>query len=165
MLPGLPNLSPGGRAPGIDELVKKADAIVLGTVYSKSSQLTDNGKFVFTDYEFVAEEVLKGTSAKAQTTITVTRPGGKILLEGQQVEVRVESFRPLQTGGRYVLFLNEIPSTHAFQAVNQKGSFEVTNGRVEVLTDPSNDEKLGTDLVTFITNVRLAIARGETWRT
>src|ERR1700741_3320928 len=50
--PPLPVLSPGGRqTDSLNTLVDKADAILIGSVTDKTSQITTNGTFVFTDYQ------------------------------------------------------------------------------------------------------------------
>jgi hypothetical protein len=57
----------------------KADAVVIGAVRNKTSQIIEEGTFTFTDYEFVLEGVIKdvpAATAKSNDVITVTRPGG-----------------------------------------------------------------------------------------
>ena len=87
---------------------------MIVTFVSKSSQITTNGTYVFTDYELRIEEALKdgrtGT-LKPETTITVTRPGGKVLLFGKIASFNLSAFKPLQPGRRYLLFL-QIPSVN-----------------------------------------------------
>ena len=60
---GLPGGSPGFTPPTFSERITNlscdADAIVVGEVTSKSSQLTEDQDFIFTDYELKVEEVIK----------------------------------------------------------------------------------------------------------
>src|SRR5262245_29396102 len=59
------------------ELACRSDAVILGTVKSKTSQLTSEEDFVFTDYEMNVNEVLKSSQPlQPQSTVTVTYPGG-----------------------------------------------------------------------------------------
>ena len=69
----------------LQELSCKADAVVAGTVKSKASQINEDGTFVFTDYEFTSEEVLKNNAVapiNSSTGITITRTGGAVKLNG-----------------------------------------------------------------------------------
>jgi hypothetical protein len=93
-----------------------ADAVVIGTVKSKSSQLIDEGTFVFTDYEVTAEEVLKDNTANPITRssdITVTRAGGTVKLNGHTIRAIDYRGEPLVVGERHLLYLKFIPITGA----------------------------------------------------
>ncbi|HEY0322145.1 MAG TPA: hypothetical protein VGC66_14385 [Pyrinomonadaceae bacterium] len=165
VMPALPELSPGGRPSSSEAFLKNlassADAVVIVTVTNKSSQLTENGSFVFTDYDVAVEEVLKDNGSnniQSQSSIVVTRPGGRILLEGRVVTARDRVFKPLAIGGRYLLFLKYIPTTGAYHAVNNKGSFElVDNKSVKLLTEAPDAPRIDKDAASFISDVRIAI--------
>jgi hypothetical protein len=61
-------------------LTQKSDVVIRGRAISKTSQITEDDSFIFTDYDIVIAEVLKNSKAshlQAGTTITITRPGGK----------------------------------------------------------------------------------------
>jgi hypothetical protein len=145
------------------ELTEKADAVVIVTFVSKSSQITTNGKNIFTDYELRIEEALKdgrtGT-LKPETTITVTRHGGKVLLFGKIARISLSAFKPLEPGRRYLLFLSYLPSTGAYQAVDANSSFDITDTRVENLNEGIT-RGFERDLAPFITNVRQAVASDQ----
>jgi hypothetical protein len=141
----------------ITELAQSSDAVLTGTVVSKSSQITTGGTYVFTDYELRVAEVFKDAAThtlRPDTTITVTRPGGKVLLFGQVAHFRDNWFKPLLPGRRYVLFLTYLPSTGAYQAVNADGTFDITETRVESLSD-GTVRPFERELTPFITKVRL----------
>lgn len=166
LVPSLQYLSPEGESPIISQLAERADTIVIGSITSKSSQITSTGTFVFTDYSFRIEEVLKGIDAvtpKPQSTITVTRPGGKVLLNGRVVTFNDYGFQPLRAGRRYLLFLKYLPATGAYQAVNQKGrsfdisSFDISGTKVKTLSDEAQTQDFEKDLGAFITSVKVAI--------
>jgi sortase (surface protein transpeptidase) len=59
-----------------------ADAVVLGSVSSKTAHLTEDETFVYTEYEFSVKEVLKNNSASFidGNTIQITRPSRARLL-------------------------------------------------------------------------------------
>jgi hypothetical protein len=144
--PGLPELPyPGGsnsgaviqpqgdNGPTLQELVTKADLILVGVVQDKSSQLTKSETAIFTDYDISVEKVLKdssGTSSQPRPNIVFTHLGGAVLFEG-----RILSFTPpdeliLQQGSHYLLFLNLIPSTRAYQLSNDYGAFHLARGQM-----------------------------------
>ena len=119
-------------------LVCNADAVVMGTVDSKSSQLTSDGTFIFTDYELRIADVLKNNPSayiSDQSIVTVTRPGGTIRLNGKVVGVQESKYRRLERQKKYLLFLSYIPSTGAYKAINSEGSFEVDECQVASLND------------------------------
>ena len=141
------------------ELTEKADAVVIVTFVSKSSQITTNGTNIFTDYELRVEEAIKDGAGtlKPETTITVTRPGGKVLLFGKIARTSLSAFKPLEPGRRYLLFLKYLPSTGAYEAVDAYSSFDITDTRVESLCE-NMTRGFERDLAPFITSVRQAAA-------
>ena len=56
-------------------------------------------------------------------------PGGKV---AEAIDV---SFKPLEVGQQYVLFLKFIPSTGAYRAVSSTGSFQILGSKVTKLTE------------------------------
>ena len=147
----------------VTELSGKADAVVTASFVSKSSQITASGKYVFTDYQLRVEDVLKNLSTgdlKPEMTITVTRPGGRVLLFGHSVSFTTMDFKPLLPGRRYLLFLTYIPSTKGYSAVNHESSFDITDTRVETLSE-AMVRPFAKDLREFITSVKTAIAAAQ----
>ncbi len=146
------------------KLACDSNAVVIGSVKDNTSQMTENEDFVFTDYQFIIEEVLKDYAAYhiiPQTEITVTRPGGKVQLEGKIVQAIDASFMPLNEGKHYLLFLNHIPTTGAYKAVNSFSSFEVDDKKVSTLTKETMQVDRETDDPTlFMNQVRASIASG-----
>lgn len=115
-----------------------ADAVVVGTVSSKTSQLTEDGTFVFTDYDMQVEEAVKNntrTPIQQGRNIVITRPGGAVKLNGKIIRVMDKSLQPLEIGKRYLLFLRQISSTGAYRAVNKESSFELNQNQVRRLTE------------------------------
>lgn len=142
------------------DMTCSADVVVVGSVKNKSSQLTEDEDFIFTDFEIVVEQVLKSHSAaplQPDANITVTRPGGKMSLDGQLVEAIDLSFKPFEINQRYLLFLKFIPATGGYEAVNSLGSFQLRGNKVikqtEELLRGEYDHKEATS---FLSEVRLA---------
>jgi len=110
----------------LSKLVCKSDAIVVGSFQIKSAHLTDDEKFIYTGYDLSVSNILKNTtdgSISLQKTIEVTRPGGRINLDGQIVRVEDRSYSPLQKGQDYLLFLRFVPSAGGFMVADVKGDF------------------------------------------
>jgi hypothetical protein len=143
-----------------------ADAVVVVVVKSKSSQLTEDEDYIFTDYETTIEEVLKdNTSAPIQTksNITITRPGGTIQFDGRTIEAIDDSFEPLMVGGRYILFLQFLPTTGSYKSLNSTSGFRLKNKRIDKLTRAhlqADGELVNEDETSFIARIRVAAAVG-----
>ena len=131
---------------------------------SKSSQLTEDGDFVFTDYEVNIEDVLKDNEFAhliPNINLTLTQPGGKVRLGGYIIEAEDASFRPLVIGGRYTLFLKFIPATGAYASLNSKSSYELSSNEVRSQTEELIHSELKTEKAsTFVKNVRAVAAGG-----
>jgi hypothetical protein len=143
----------------------KADAIVIGTVNSKASQLTEDGAFTFTEYDVTVQEVLKDNSTSplaANTNITVTRAGGAVQLKGRTIRAFDRSERPLETGGRFLLYLQFIPDTGDYKSyISDTGdvSFRLRGDKLSQVSDDARPfgEGRGVDATSFLTQVRSAV--------
>jgi hypothetical protein len=114
-----------------------ADAIVVGTVSGKTSQLMNSRQFVFTEYDFFVNEVLKDNQAAPivlNQPITVVRPGGTVEIDGRIVRAVDDSFRPLTTDNSYLLFLKYLPKTKSYDSAILRGSFKVKDNQLNKLT-------------------------------
>lgn len=120
----------------LQELSCKADAIIVGTVKSNASQFNEDGTFIFTDYEFTPEEVLKNnatTSINLNTNITVTRTGGAVKLKGHTARAIDYRQMPLIVGEQYLLFVKYIPETGAYQSLDDSrddDSFQIMENQM-----------------------------------
>lgn len=85
--------------------VAKSDAIVVGRVLSAEAHRSHNKKNVFSNFQVVPLEVLKG-SLPLKSEITVQRVGGFVKFpNGQKVLFRLSGNGMPATGARYVFFL------------------------------------------------------------
>lgn len=132
----------GPPASSTDELLEQitcgADAAVVGKVTGKKSQLTEDGTAVFTDYEVQVDEVVDNNAPKVVQqgeSITVTRPGGAVELDGNVIRMVDRSFTPFDVGDRYLLFLRRVAATGAYQAVGRENGFKLDGSRVLRLTE------------------------------
>jgi len=121
----------------LKDLSCQADATVIASAKDRTSQLTENREFLFTDYIVTVEENLKNNPSAyiaPNSDITVTRPGGRVQIKGRIVNALDASFKPLDTGKRYLLFLTYIPETGAYRAL-RKGSFLIEDDDLVALTE------------------------------
>jgi hypothetical protein len=138
------------------KIALKSDAIVRGKVIKKISQITDDDSFIFTDYDIVIAEILKDNKAshiETGATITVTRPGGKVLLGDVIVKAKDASFTPLPLNKDVLLFLKFIPETGTYRITEATGGFELEGLSFYPLTEiafpPGVLENKGTFLQTL----------------
>lgn len=140
-----------------------ADVIVIGEIQNKVSQITESEDFIFTDYEMTVAEVLKDNAAghiQRNTSITITRPGGMIRMNGRTVEAIDNAFEPFILEGRYLLFLRSVPVTGAYKAVGSKSSFQLRGKAIRKLTKeplPLDSETNSKDVDSFVNEIRTAL--------
>lgn len=144
----------------LKNLACKSDVIVVGKVTSKASQFSEDGGFIFTDYEIDVEKFLKNNNTQNidKSSITITRPGGAVQVNGHISRAADTAFKPLQLGNRYLLFLHSIPNTGAYQTLGGDGSFLLNHNTVVPLTIDSLPKNFSKDIDedSFVADVRTA---------
>jgi hypothetical protein len=147
----------------LTNLTCRADAVVVGTVQSKSSQINEEGTFIFTDYQLLVSEVVKSgsTAINPPQNITVTRAGGAVILNGHHVKAIDRREELLAVGGQYVLYLRLIPVTSSFQAFVDPASedtFKVIGSKIKQTSKKAIPlgPRQAIDLDTFIVLARTA---------
>jgi hypothetical protein len=104
-----------------------SDAVVLATPVAGVSHMTADKTFIYSDWTMHVGEVLQDTPKApigGSETITVVRPGGKLVIDGRTVYGKAIDFPEFLPGGKYLLFLTYIPETGAFKA-RTKRSFNL----------------------------------------
>jgi hypothetical protein len=146
----------------IQGLTCNADAVIVGVVKDKASQLTEDGEFAFTDYELTVEQVLKDNKLshlEPNVQLTLTRPGGRIQLSGHIIEAEDAAFKPLTKAQRYVLFLKFIPQTGAYISLNSMSTYGLGQNNIRIETEEAVRSDLQSETPsTFKTKVSAAIA-------
>lgn len=108
---------------------QESDAIVRGRAIRKTSQITEDDSFLFTDYDVVVSEVFKNNAtAPIDTgkTITVTYVGGKIVVDDVIIKAGGNAVALLPVNAQDVLlFLKFVPLTEGYQLANN-GAFELS---------------------------------------
>jgi len=119
------------------ELLSASDAVIHCTATKRTSAITDDEAFIFSDYDVVLEEVLKDKSDKQLrigATITVTRPGGKIVINGIIIKAHSRGYEPLPLNRPLLLFLKYIPETDVYHATRDVGTFEIEGSSIRSLS-------------------------------
>jgi hypothetical protein len=143
----------------------EADAVIIGTVQRKASQIIEEGTFVFSDYELTVTEVLKNNIAapiEPSGNITYTSAGGAIELNGHTVRAVQQGSRPLQVGENYLLYLKFLPDTGAYKGFSSNRdaeTFQIKDGMI--IQASAKPWPLGTKRTTaadaFMAEVRIAL--------
>lgn len=149
----------------LKDLSCKADAVFVGTVKNKAAHLTEDETFVYTEYEFLVEDVLKNNSlspVEANNGVQVTRPGGLIKLDNQVIRVEDKSYEPLQIKKRYLLFLRFLPLANGYIVSDVKGDFLLENNSAKKLSKFSLPEGIENNngSETLFSNIRSSISTG-----
>lgn len=129
----------------VEETTCKSSAVVTGTVVGKESQITNDGDFIFTDYMVKVETVLKNNAAESirpMTNIVVSRPGGKVRINGHLVAAIDQSSKPFDIGDQYVLFLRGIAGTDDYSTIKGTGSVSALDGKLDDITGESAESLL-----------------------
>ena len=116
--------------------VCSASAIVVGTAVSKESQLNSNGNWIFTDYTFHVEKVLKNdkdSTIKTGSDVIVTMTGGKISIDGRIATATDYDYKFLNASDLYIFFLNRIPSTGAYTILSGSEYVSAADGKLNSL--------------------------------
>jgi hypothetical protein len=108
--------------------------VVVGSITSKQSQLTENGHFVFTDYSLEVGDVLKQRPEAGLTNgnlLTITDPGGAVRLDGRKIFVKIGREYPLKIGNEFVLFLRSLKDSESFRLIGERGVFLILENHVK----------------------------------
>lgn len=142
----------------------KANAVIVGMVKGKSSQLTEGKTNIFTDYELTVEDVLKNNVAvsfEVNSDLTISRPGGAVRLNGRILRARDDRFEPLRVGDHYMLFLGWDPASGDYVSISHTGdsSFQIRDGKASQVSDESLPlgPTVQTDSASFKNDARAAL--------
>jgi hypothetical protein len=105
-----------------DDLVSKAETIIVGHVLDSQSSWTKDGKLILTQTTVEVQEQLKGTPPRL---VTVTTVGGKV---GTSI-LHVSGMPAFERNETAVIFLERSGSYSTVLGLNQ-GKFSVANGEV-----------------------------------
>lgn len=143
-------------------IARESDGIIRGRVARKNSYITEDGGFILTDYDVEVLEVLKNNIAaptKSGETITITRPEGKVLLDGMVVKVDNQYHIPLPKADKeVVMFLQYIAKTGAYRMTRPVGAFELNGSVLQPLSKAPLPPGVLQDVSSFLRTAR-AVAK------
>ena len=130
------SLSTSGRpAPEVlAEVACGADAVFAGEVISAETLPTEDGAFLFTDYQILLSEVFRarpGIDISRGETVVLSRPGGETVVDGTRVAVTITGFRPLSSDASYVFAVQYLRRTRSFWSENSDGLFSLVDSRIK----------------------------------
>lgn len=113
-------------------MVCDADLIIMGVPMRRTTQITEAGDYIFTDYEVIAGDIIRDTftTVHSGSIVTVTRPGGSVILNGKRYQVLDRSFSRLEEGKTYLLFLKFYADGSTYQPASKYGTFLVDGTRL-----------------------------------
>lgn len=141
-----------------------SDVIVIGNVLSQESQITNDGYFVFTDYTINIETVLKSKNTgalKPTHNIVVSRPGGKVRVNGKLVVAIDQSSKALKIGNQYLFFMKSISGTEDFSSIEGTALIPAIDGKIDSVNGESGESLLtGSNSRTIVEQIRNSINMG-----
>ena len=105
-----------------------SDAAIIGTVDSElPSRPTANNAFLYTPLRVYVEEVLfdKNKGVAQGSTITLVRPGGRMVINGVPIVAADAGFAWQHVGDKYIFFLHRLVGTRQYR-IYPGGSFRLT---------------------------------------
>jgi len=97
---------------------QSSSTIVVGRIAEAKTSFTESGEFIVTNYLVQIQRVLKDMPSSDATllgkapappltdTLTITRLGGDVRVNGNRASIKVKGHESLKAGGAYVFFLN-----------------------------------------------------------
>jgi len=118
--------------PEVKLAANKSDLVAVGHIIRNISSLTDSGAFIFTDSEFVVDEIWKDSkkdsphhSIKIGDEVTITSPGGTVISDGHKITAQPTNLIPLKLNHSYLVYLRYLQDSRSYIAVGLDG-FDVT---------------------------------------
>lgn len=166
---GIPSIPSFGESPTAMDFLRnlscKADAVVLGSVKSKASHLTEDETWVYTEYDFLVKSIVKDNSnlpIEINNTIEITRPGGLIKFDDRVVRVKDRLYDQLEKNKEYLLFLKFVPTTKGYRVSSAYGDFVLEDNSLTSLSKIGVPEELRntSDYQIILDKVRDSVSKG-----
>lgn len=125
--------TPSGPVPRVDDLLRTADLVVVGTVGEPHSYLSDDQRDIYTDYSLLGSVVLFDSRFGALSaphgdpTVTVTQRGGTLLVHGVMFTHKESALAPLRAGREGLFILQRLGNRYLI-AHRYFGAFDLTDG-------------------------------------
>jgi hypothetical protein len=141
-------------------LAADSDLVIQGQAESGTTHLNATKDFLYTDWTFTVEEVLKNNSrvpVQMGATILVARPGGKVQISGRTVYATCADFQEFASGQSYLLYLHFIPETGAYAIDGGSKAFTISS-TPRRLDSVNYHEPEASDKETLLKDARDAVA-------
>jgi hypothetical protein len=160
---GDPNKRPQSLADFLHQQKCSTDSTFLGTVSAAQSFPTEDGTFLFTEYQVqVTEPIRIPPAASDLNVITMIRSGGQMLVEGVSVAATVASTPHLEVGRTYLFFASYNPNLDVFETHGARSTLLVTDTLLQSLrslTLGDADLKKGAAKVKTLDILRAVVCR------
>jgi len=130
---------PSGTPPSIEEILRKTDMIVRGTVEGAKARLSDDERMVYTDYTIgepavlYESRMLESPTPGSRPPISFSALGGTVNIAGLTYTLRVDALPPLEVG-QTCLFLLKDDKDRYEVAGRYYGVFIISGQDVKALT-------------------------------
>lgn len=147
----------------LEKLSCEADAVVVGKVENKESHLSADETFVYSAYDFEVKKVIKDNPKsyiEINKSIEVTRPGGFIKIDEQEIKFDDASYESLKPSKEYLLFLKFVPEANGYTVSSPEGDFALENNTFKSLSSRGllNELRSGTDSEILSSMVQSAVS-------
>lgn len=141
-------------------LAADSDLVIRGSAIGGASQVTDDESLVFTDCTVIVKEIHKNNAnapVREHGVITVSRPGGKVIIDGRIVTGLNEAYLPLPVSGADVLlFLRYVPESGGYVQTRDTGAFALSGELARPLTEVPTPSGIPSGVRELVDEVRKA---------
>ena len=138
-----------------------ADAVVLATAGLSATHMTEDKTFLYSDWTFATNEVLKNNAIAAISSgaeITVARLGGTMKISERTIYAIHDDFAAFRSRDQYLLFLEFIPGTGDYK-VTEENAFRIAGPKVAHLTrEPLLPQEEARGSQSLLVDARAAVA-------
>jgi hypothetical protein len=116
----------------ITDLACAVDAVFIAVPERWQSFPTEDGRWLFTDYDVRLGRVYRMPDVagfKTGDQVVVSRSGGEVEVDGERIVARSNAVPPLKKNGRYLLFVAYEPETKALYTRSGYAVFDVRGSR------------------------------------
>jgi hypothetical protein len=121
----------------LDEMVRRSELIVEGTLRVRRTYLSDDQQWIYTEYEVTPSIILANRQRVAAKrpgrpeTIMLKQSGGRMVVNGLEVVAEEHQFRLLPTEEPIFLFLTDKDQDGTYEVVDGAGAVVVRDSQVK----------------------------------
>lgn len=121
----------------LGEMVRRSELILEGTLRVRKTHLSDDQRWIYTEYEVVPSMMFANHRAGAAHRPAMPEPvllkqsGGRMVVNGLQVIAEEHQFRLLPTNERVFLFLTDKDQDGYYEVVDGTGAVVIRDSQVK----------------------------------